>query len=252
MVIYFSGTGNSRYCAQRMAHRLGDKTLDAKEYIKNGIAAELSSETPWVFAAPVYAWQAPKVFTDFIRAATFTCSRKAWFILTCGSDVGAAGEYLHALCEEKGLEYMGTCAVAMPENFIAMFAAPSPDKCEKIISKADVLLDACAERVRAGGAFPEKRSNVFDRLKSGPVNNGFNRFFIKSDPYRVKNSCTGCGLCAKECPLGNIALKDGRPQWGDKCTQCMACICLCPTEAIEYGRRSVGKRRYKCPEFKPE
>ena len=40
-------------------------------------------------------------------------------------------------------------------------------------------------------------------------------------------ACTGCGLCAEKCPLGNIELTDGLPHWGEKCTQCMACICLC-------------------------
>ncbi len=35
---------------------------------------------------------------------------------------------------------------------------------------------------------------------------------------------------------------------GDACTHCMACICGCPAEAIEYGSRSRGKARYQCPE----
>nr|WP_264291386.1 MULTISPECIES: hypothetical protein [unclassified Dorea] len=30
----------------------------------------------------------------------------------------------------------------------------------------------------------------------------------------------------------------------DACTHCMACICYCPAEAIEYGKKSVGKPRY--------
>ena len=28
---------------------------------------------------------------------------------------------------------------------------------------------------------------------------------------------------------------------------CMACICGCPAEAIEYGKKSRGKPRYQCP-----
>ena len=32
--------------------------------------------------------------------------------------------------------------------------------------------------------------------------------------------------------------------WGSDCTHCMACICDCPAEAIEYGKKSVGKPRY--------
>ena len=58
------------------------------------------------------------------------------------------------------------------------------------------------------------------------------------------DKCVGCGKCAKMCPLNNIELKNSKPVWGKNCTHCMACICLCPTEAIEYGKKSVGKPRY--------
>mgnify|MGYP002951794102 FL=1 len=56
--------------------------------------------------------------------------------------------------------------------------------------------------------------------------------------------CIGCGLCQDVCPLNNIRLVDGKPDWGNSCTHCMACICRCPKEAIEYKNKSVGKRRY--------
>lgn len=79
---------------------------------------------------------------------------------------------------------------------------------------------------------------------SGPVNPIFYRFFVKADAFRVNGGCVGCGLCAKKCPLNNVRLKDGKPVWGNECTHCMACICYCPKEAVEYGKKSVGKPRY--------
>ena len=41
-----------------------------------------------------------------------------------------------------------------------------------------------------------------------------------------------------------ITLQTGKPVWGQDCTHCMACICYCPAEAIEYGKKSLGKPRY--------
>lgn len=58
------------------------------------------------------------------------------------------------------------------------------------------------------------------------------------------NACIGCGKCVQLCPLNNIRLDKDKPVWGSNCTHCMACICYCPKEAIEYGKRSVGKPRY--------
>ena len=56
--------------------------------------------------------------------------------------------------------------------------------------------------------------------------------------------CIGCGKCVELCPLNNIHLENGKPLWGKNCTHCMACICYCPKEAIEYGKKSRGKPRY--------
>ena len=61
--------------------------------------------------------------------------------------------------------------------------------------------------------------------------------------------CIGCGKCEKLCPLNNITLQNARPVWGSNCTQCMACICYCPTRAIEYGKKSAGKPRYHFEEL---
>ena len=67
---------------------------------------------------------------------------------------------------------------------------------------------------------------------------------------KVKASaCIGCGKCEKLCPLNNITLQNARPVWGSNCTQCMACICYCPTRAIEYGKKSAGKPRYHFEEL---
>ena len=71
---------------------------------------------------------------------------------------------------------------------------------------------------------------------------------IKDKPFRVLDTCIGCGLCEKNCVMSNITMQDGRPVWNGNCTHCMACICGCPEAAIEYGKKSVGKPRYKCPE----
>ncbi|WP_420314690.1 4Fe-4S binding protein [Blautia massiliensis (ex Durand et al. 2017)] len=44
--------------------------------------------------------------------------------------------------------------------------------------------------------------------------------------------------------MNNIVFENGKPIWGNQCTRCMACIGYCPTEAIEYGKKSIGKPRY--------
>lgn len=252
MVIYFTGTGNSRFCAERIAARLGDTCLSSERFIRDGIAAELTSETPWVFVSPTYAWQIPAVFASFIRSGTFRGSADAWFVMTCGGDIGNAEQSLNLLCEEKGFAFRGVMPVVMPENYIAMFNAPDEEKARAIVKQAMPVMDRAADLVRAGVNFPGRRITVLDKLKSGAINSGFNRYFIKSNQFYAKDNCTGCGVCAEGCVLNNISLKDGRPLWSDRCTHCMACICGCPAEAIEYGRKSIGRPRYRVPQMTEE
>lgn len=249
MIVYMSGTGNSRYAAECLAHRLGDALLDAGRRIKEGNSEGLFSQTPWVFVAPTYAWQMPHVFEDYLKAVEFSGSREAYFVLTCGSEIGDAGSYADALCREKGLTYRGICEVVMPENYIARYDVPPADECAALMERARETLTAAAEMIAAGKALPEKTVTIKDRKLSGIVNKTFYRMFVKAKDFFVTDACTGCGYCVDACLLNNIRLKDGKPVWGENCTHCMACICGCPTEAVEYGKISRGKVRYQCPRY---
>lgn len=250
MIVTFSGTGNSRYCGQFLADKLDDELLDCFHYIKHGIQAELISGKPWIFVAPTYAWQLPHVFMDFIRSSWLQGSRDVYFVMTCGSDIGGAAAYNEQLCQELQLNYKGTLKVAMPENYIALFDVPSEEKCEKMLTAAQQTLSEAAVYMSKNEALPQKKVSPLGKVCSSLVNKGFNQYYIKADKFYATAKCIGCGKCAELCVLNNISLKDGLPQWGKNCTHCMACICHCPVEAIEYGNVSRGKRRYRCPEYK--
>ena len=139
---------------------------------------------------------------------------------------------------------MGTAQIIMPENYIAMFNAPQKEQAKSIVEQAEPELQKVLTQLRAGQQFPPPRDNLYDRFMSGPVNPVFYRFFVKADAFRATDACIGCGKCVELCPLNNIHLENGKPVWGKNCTHCMACICYCPKEAIEYGKKSRGKPRY--------
>lgn len=249
MIIYFSATGNSRFAAHLLADQLNEPITDAGAWIKNNQKGEFYSQTPWIFVAPTYSWQMPHIFADFIRETRFLDNRDAYFILTCGGETGNADQEISALCKEKGLNFHGVWPTVMPDNYIIMFPSPAPDKCPQMMEKAADLLKKAADCIRKGQDFPAVPHNWLDKLKSGIVNQGFYRFQIKTTPFYTTERCTGCGKCVRLCPLNNIHLKNGQPVWGSNCTHCTACLNGCPTAAIEYGRKTKGKRRYQCPEY---
>lgn len=245
MILFFSGTGNSRYAARRLAEALdAEPAVSINEYLKAGRTGDFTSDTPYVFVAPTYAWQLPRLVRDFIRASRFRSSKDAYFVLTCGDAAGNAAQYAGRLCAEIGLRFRGLLAVVMPENYVAMFPVPEREAAERVIADAQPALSLAARYIRERKAFPSYVPSLLDRLFSGPVNRVFYPFCVSAKGFRVTNACVGCGRCERLCPLNNIRLKEGRPAWGSRCTHCMACICACPVQAIEYRKASVGKPRY--------
>ncbi len=244
MILFFTGTGNSEYAARRIGRVTGETPVSLVNRIRSRDTSPLESETPWVICAPIYAWQMPRIVRDHIAATELRGSRDVYFVLTCGGDTGNADKYARKLCESKGLRFRGMAKAVMPENYIAMFSVPGPEKADGIVRRALPDIDGAAERVKKGEPFPGAKAGPFGWLKSGPVNAAFYALCVKAGPFRAGDGCVGCGVCEKVCPLKNIRLEGGRPVWGKNCTHCMACICTCPKEAIEYGRLTAGKRRY--------
>lgn len=155
-----------------------------------------------------------------------------------------AAKYNQELAAQKALTYMGTAQIVMPENYIALFSAPDKQEAKAIVENAKPAIRSIIDCIRNGMEFPAPRNNLYDRFMSSAVNPIFYKGIVKADAFTVSDACIGCGKCVQLCPLNNICLDKDKPVWGSNCTHCMACICYCPKEAIEYGKRSVGKPRY--------
>lgn len=248
MIIYFTGTGNSRFVAKRIAERTGDKAVDAAQWIRERKNAAFTEPSTYVFVSPIYVAAPPRVFQDFIRNSSFPAGSRVWFIMTCSGGMGAAPIYCQKLADEKGMAYLGTAQVRMPQNYLVFFKTFPAEENRKKIQAALPEIDALAERISRGETFAEPDIKFYDYPSTQMILAPYYRWFIGAEKFYATDACIGCGKCAAVCPLGNIELKDGHPVWGSACTHCMGCISLCPREAIEYGKRTKGKLRYHGPD----
>lgn len=246
MVLYFSGTGNSRYIAKKAAEYLADDLVDIGLYARKQTGAMLHSDKPWVLVVPAYCSYVPLVVERFLLDSTLEGNRALYLLMTCGGTFSRVGvnHRFDKIVRQKGLTYRGIARLWMPENYITMFAAPPEKVCKAIIENTTKR----AQKVFADIA---NDKNLFTlRLPSFftyTVNRNFYRSKVTDKPYWASDRCIGCGKCQALCPLDNIEMKDGKPLWKGNCTQCMACIGACPKAAIEYGNKTKHKRRYYLP-----
>ena len=214
MIFCLTGTGNSRYVANKLAAVTGEGLVNIGPKIKDGDTSPIVTDGRAVFITPTYAWRIPKIAESWILKVDFHGADKAWFVMDCGSEIGNAAKYNARLCADKGFASMGP------------------------------VMAGLAEKRKSGAPIAQPRGNLYDRLMSSVANPLFYRFAVRAEAFHADDRCIGGGKCAALCPLNNIRREGGKPVWGRNCTHCMACIAYCPTEAIEYGRKSVGKPRY--------
>ena len=74
MVPYFTGTGNSRYIAERIAEALGDELLSMNDCVKAGDRSPVTSDKRLVIVTPTYAWRIPRIVRDHLAETDFPCA----------------------------------------------------------------------------------------------------------------------------------------------------------------------------------
>ncbi len=252
VILYFSGTGNSRYTAERLGAILKDELFSINDALKKGIRGNLRVNGRLVIVTPTYCWRIPRIVSSWIMKSSFCGTEDVYFVMTCGDTICNAAEYNRKLSRKKGFVYRGTVKLIMPENYIALFDSPSPEEARRIVATAEKRIEKIASVIEKNGEFRDGSVTLRKRVLSGPVNPLFYRFIVKAAPFRAGKNCPGCGRCAAVCPMGNITIGDTGPVWGRKCTHCMACISYCPEKCIEYGRKSIGKTRYTIETVKKE
>lgn len=244
MILYFSGTENSKYLAEKLGELLDDDALDLFTYIKAGKEGNFNSTKPFVLVAPTYSWRLPRFLEDFLLKCKFSGSADIYVLMNYGDSFGNAESYLKKDFGKLGLNFKGLYGIKMPENYLLLFNLDSDEINKKIVDQANFELENLLSIIKNEGNFPKTKVSLAGRLQSSLVNSLFYKFIVKDKKFYASGKCIECGLCSKVCVLNNISCENGRPKWLGTCTHCCACISKCPTGAIEYGEKTIGKDRY--------
>jgi len=250
MIIYFSGTGNSKYCADMLSDLLNEKVLNSAEYTRVNKAATIENEDRLIIVCPCHVASIPKAFIKFLNESNFINCKKVWCIVTCASTIGAAPYFLEKICKQKKLEYMGTLKLLMPQNYIIIFKPDSYNKALKIIENAKPTIQDFAKSIENDEKFNTIAPSSYEIKSTKLVYNPYYKLFVKPKKFYATDKCIGCGKCERICPTANITMENNKPKWGKNCIHCMGCFGGCPTKSIEYGKLTQNIERYFAPGYK--
>jgi ferredoxin len=250
MILYFSGTGNSRWVAMQLASLLEDIAHDIAETLKD----VTDSKIIWVF--PIYSWGLPPVVKQFIRnqRLKFHPETVHHMVCTCGDDIGFAHELWRKEIRKNHLGVAGDAfSVIMPNTYTLMkgFDVDTPEiKNQKLLAASD-RVKYVARQISSHQSRQEFITDVtkgsWAWMKTHVIYPYFMRFCMSPKLFHATHDCISCGRCAKECPLHNIVMIERQPKWGGNCTMCLRCYHTCPQHAVAYGKATRCKGQYLHP-----
>ncbi|WP_285822452.1 EFR1 family ferrodoxin [Duncaniella freteri] len=227
-ILYFTTTGNSL----AVARAIGGELLSVVGLLVSGVGGLRDDDGVGV-VCPVYFGELPLPVSELLSRIVIDAPYR-FLVLTCGSTPAMA------VRASGGWDYVRS--ILMVDNYFPMF-----DVGEQIAGVGqkrvdEHLAEICAD-ISMRRRFVESPT-VFGRLAGWWMR----CFPLRSDAYRrfyVEDSCSGCGICARLCPVGNIVLLNGRPMIGEGCLTCGACYHNCPSAAVRYkGEKSRVQYRH--------
>jgi ferredoxin len=248
VIYYFTGTGNSLAAARKIAEGLGDADLVPIASLMNTEGDILTTADRVGIVCPVYFSGLPVMVAEFAGRLDLSRSTYTFAVVTLGGSGGPStlGQLSRILAKRPGRGLDAGFAVRMPGNYILLYGSPSGNKRDRVLASADKSLETIVASIKRGDK--KMPFSAFGGLIHHLMYPRFSASVHERDRgFTVSDACTSCGICKDICPAGNIDLVDGRPVWKHRCELCCGCIHLCPTQAIQAGKKTAGRERYHNP-----
>jgi ferredoxin/flavodoxin len=284
-IYYFSATGNTLLLARDGAERLEGRLIPFSSLRPLPFITSQADAVGFyfpVYHASFGESGIPFFIRDIIGSFHGLKDKFVFALCTHSGFPGSALTHLDRILQESGASLaagldveMGTSYGSLSKIAHLIFDRPLNFDGEEETARREILLRRYRDRVGKSGFFEKiargENCRLWKNSRTPPfLMGGLLRLFRKQaisryrdlarfggDDFReltrfadrsfsLSENCTGCGICERICPVDNIEVLSGRPQWQHRCENCSACFQWCPEGAIG-GRAVEYEKRYHFP-----
>lgn len=247
ILFYFSGTGNTKLVANKIAKDLDieiksmEENLNFLDYIKE-------KETV-IIMYPVYYSTPPIIVRDFIKKHEVCFENKQ--VMSIVSQMGFSGDGAYVLNEylPPSSKLIYSRHINMPSNISNLPVIAYWEKifCNLKINHALKKAKKISSEIKNNNLITQGNTKFGNKLGLSQRKGGLAKENKNRSSVWIDDSCIGCGICEESCPVNNFYIDNNKAESKGLCILCTRCENLCPEKSIRVFINKKVKHQYRLP-----